>query len=57
MGATRERTRASKQDAKDGSAAEKPAYTQPRLIPYTVHLAGLRRPDGPAAEPDRAQPA
>jgi segregation and condensation protein A len=44
MGATRERMRASRQDAKDESAAEKPTYTQPRLIPYTVHLPGF---DGP----------
>ena len=43
MGA-RTRTRASQHDASDESAAEKPAYTQPRLIPYTVHLPGF---DGP----------
>jgi len=40
MGATRSHTRASKTD----DAAPTPAYTQPRLIPYTVHLPGF---DGP----------
>ena len=44
MGPTRERTHASQRAGKDESAAEKPAYTQPRLIPYTVHLPGF---DGP----------
>jgi segregation and condensation protein A len=44
MGATRDRTHASPRASKEESAPENPTYTQPRLIPYTVHLPGF---DGP----------